>query len=113
MLQQWKIVKENVEVFEHLYRQEELTQSSKWKKPCCLHLCKWTDDIFENRTLSTRVVTSCRLVQVNLEAVLLYHENSLPPVPVGHTIHMKESYENMKLLQENIKYEDHRWQMEI
>jgi len=36
--------------------------------------------------------------KLSLKAVLLHNGNSLPFIPVGHSVHNKESYENMKIL---------------
>jgi len=38
------------------------------------------------------------LSKLSLKAVLLHNGNTLPSVPVGHSVHNKESYENMKIL---------------
>jgi hypothetical protein len=43
--------------------------------------------------------------KVSLKAVLLHNGNKYPPVPLAHTISIKKSYENMKLLLEKIHYE--------
>ena len=42
-----------------------------------------------------------------LKAVLLHNGNDLPSIPVGHAVHMKETYDNMKQLLRCIKYEQH------
>ena len=43
--------------------------------------------------------------EVSLKVLLLYNGNKFPSVPLDHTAEMKESYESMKVLLENIKYE--------
>jgi hypothetical protein len=43
--------------------------------------------------------------KVSLKAELLHNGNKYPSVPLAHTVNMKESYENMKLLFEMIHYE--------
>jgi len=45
------------------------------------------------------------LSKMNLKAVLLHNGNTLPSIPVGHSVHNKELYENMKLLMEAINYD--------
>ena len=49
--------------------------------------------------------------KTSLKAVLLHNGNVLPSIPVGHAIHMKETYENMKELLRCIKYEQHQWHL--
>jgi len=41
---------------------------------------------------------------MNLKAVLLHNDYTLPSIPVGHSVH-NESYENMKILMEAINYD--------
>jgi len=43
--------------------------------------------------------------KLSLKAVLLHNGNTLPSIPVGHSVHNKESYENMKILMETINYD--------
>ena len=49
--------------------------------------------------------------KTGLKAVLLHNGNVLPSIPVGHAVHMKETYDNMKQLLRCIKYEQHQWQL--
>ena len=39
---------------------------------------------------------------LSLKVVLLHNGNTLPSIPVGHSVHNKESYENTKILMEAI-----------
>ena len=47
--------------------------------------------------------------KVSLKAVLLHNGNKLPSIPLAHAAGMKETYNNMKLLLEKIKYKEHNW----
>ena len=40
--------------------------------------------------------------KLSLKAVLLHSSNTLPSIPVGHSVHNKESCENRKILMEAI-----------
>jgi len=44
------------------------------------------------------------------KAVLLHNGNTLPSIPVGHSVHNKGSYENMNILLEAINYDKFKWQ---
>jgi len=46
----------------------------------------------------------------SLKAVLLHNGNTLPSIPVGHSVHNKELYENMKILMEALYYHKLKWQ---
>src|SRR5277367_6713306 len=45
----------------------------------------------------------------SLKAVLLHNGNKHPSVPIGHSVLMKEDYENVKVLLQKIKYVDYKW----
>jgi len=48
--------------------------------------------------------------KLNLKAFPLHSGNTLPSLPVGHSVHNKELYENMKILMEAINYDKFKWQ---
>ena len=49
--------------------------------------------------------------KLSLKAILLHNGNTLPSIPVGHSVHNKDSYGNMKILMENINYDKFKWQI--
>ena len=49
--------------------------------------------------------------KLSLKAFPLHNGNTLPSIPVGHSVHNKESYENMKILIEAINYDKFKWQI--
>jgi hypothetical protein len=51
------------------------------------------------------------LSKLSLKAVLLHNGNTLPSIPVGHSVHNNESYESMKILMESINYDKFKWQI--
>ena len=46
-----------------------------------------------------------------MKAILLHNGNKLPSIPVAHAVEMKETYENVKQLLSDIKYDDHKWKI--
>ena len=44
-----------------------------------------------------------------LKCVLLHNGNRYASVPVDHSVHLKETYENKKIVITKIKYFDHIW----
>ena len=42
-------------------------------------------------------------------SVLLHNENECASIPVGYSVTLKESYENVKDRLETLKYTDHGW----
>ena len=49
--------------------------------------------------------------KLSLKAVLLHTGNCLPSVPIGHAVHMKETYINMKVRLNSINYNEHKWKI--
>jgi hypothetical protein len=47
--------------------------------------------------------------KLSVKAVLVPNGNTLPSIPVGHSVHNKESYENMKILMAAISYDKFKW----
>lgn len=45
----------------------------------------------------------------SLKCVLLHNGNRYGAVPLAHSVTLKERYENVKLVLEYIKYEEHKW----
>lgn len=42
-------------------------------------------------------------------SVLLHNGNQYASLPVGHSVHLVESYENLALILEKIDYQNHKW----
>jgi len=45
----------------------------------------------------------------SLKAVLLHNINNLALMPIAYSIHLKETYKNLRLVLEKIKYHKHNW----
>ena len=47
--------------------------------------------------------------QRSLKAILLNNGNKMPSIPIAHSVHLKETYENMEILLHAIRYDSHQW----
>lgn len=47
----------------------------------------------------------------SLKAVLLHISNILAPIPIAHSTKLKETYENLGIVLDKIKYSEHQWQI--
>lgn len=47
----------------------------------------------------------------SLKGVLLHNSNQYASVPIAHSVHLKETYENLELLLNKIQYQNHGWQL--
>ena len=45
----------------------------------------------------------------SLKAVLLHIGNEVASVPIAYSVHLEETYSTMKVLLQNVKYEEHMW----
>lgn len=47
--------------------------------------------------------------KTSLKAVLLHNGNVFAPLPMGHSVHMEENYNDLATILEKIKYQEHQW----
>ena len=47
----------------------------------------------------------------SLKVVLLHNGNRFAPIPIAHSTKLKETYENLKIVLDKIKYSKHQWQV--
>jgi hypothetical protein len=45
----------------------------------------------------------------SLKAVLLHNSNNLASIPIAHSIYLKETYENLRIVLEKMKYHECSW----
>jgi hypothetical protein len=46
---------------------------------------------------------------ISFKAILLHSGNNYTSLPIGHSVHLKESYENFELVLTKIEYTAHDW----
>ena len=111
-LQQWNLLADGVRISKYRDRQQQL--ESFYFVDGNLIVClkvhelmavlKITYDSPEWRLFIDSSKTS-------LKAVLLHNRNTMPSIPVGYGVHIKESYDNIKVLLKCINYNQHQWQL--
>src|SRR5678815_5299449 len=45
----------------------------------------------------------------SLKCVLLYNGNSYASIPIGHSTKLKEEYENIRMILQKLRYNEHQW----
>ncbi|KAK5643931.1 hypothetical protein RI129_007776 [Pyrocoelia pectoralis] len=111
-LQQWNLLEKKVKV--SIYRHRESNLMPFFEMENNLVACNDVNGLMSSLRLVHNpedwrlFIDSSKL---SLKAVLLHNGNVLQSVPIGHAVHMKESYENVKLLLNKLNYELHQWQI--
>ena len=109
-LKEKNLVEKNVKVSIYRKRNLSLTKFFKVEGPivycsnveCLFHELKEKYDPSEWRLFIDSFVRS-------LKAVLLHNGNIKHSIPIAHSVHLNESYENIKIILEKIQYNDHQW----
>ena len=111
-LQQWNLLERDVRVSHYRERQRYLIPF--FEKKNNLVVCCDVNGLMKCLNLN-HDPTEWRLFidssKLSLKAVLLHNGNRLRSIPVGHAVHMKETYANMTALLESIKYAEHKWKI--
>ena len=105
-LQQWNLLKENVRISVYRKRHEDLVHFFKVERG--LVACTDIDGLMQTLNINHNPLDWRLFIdssKLSLKAVHLHNGNTLPSVPVGHSVHNKESYGNMKILLEAINYD--------
>ena len=84
-------------------RHEDLVQFFKMERG--LVACTDIDGLMQKLSIN-HIPLDWRLFidssKLSLKAILLHNGNTLPSIPLGHSVHNKESYDNMKILMEAV-----------
>lgn len=109
-LKGWNLLQGDVNITFFRKRQKELTQFflQEGDLVYCLDVTNLFDALGQKHDPSNwRLFIDAS--KLSLKAVLLHNGNKYPSVPIAHAVHMKESYENMRVLLEHIRYNDYVW----
>lgn len=109
-LKQWNLLDKDTRVSYFRNRQEDFM--SFFTKDGDLVFCNNAEGLlqelgFPERSEEWRLFIDSS--KISLKAVLLHNGNKYPSVPVAHATNMKETYENMKLLLDKIRYSQYSW----
>ena len=105
-------MKENVRISVYRKRYEDLVQFFKMERG--LVACTDTVGLMQTLNINHNPLDwrlFIDLSQLSLKAVPLHNGNTLPSIPVVHSMHNEESYENMKIRMEVINYDKFKWQI--
>ena len=109
-LQQWNLLAADTKITSFRSRQTTLAAFFEMKETLCY--CSNIDKLLQELGIVHHpeewrlFIDSSKL---SLKAVLLHNGNIYPSVPVGHAVHMKETYENLQTLLQQIDYARYEW----
>ena len=111
-LKQWNLVQEDVRITSFRNRNKDLTSFFDMENKLCY--CTNIPGLFTSLGLPHNP-SDWRLFidssKQSLKGVLLHNGNKYPSIPIAHSVHLKESYDNMELLLEAVKYSEYQWSL--
>ena len=109
-LKQWNLLDSTCKISK--YRKRHQSFSQFYEVSDSLYFCRDVDGIFaeigflhEPRAWRLFIDSSIG----SLKGVLLHNGNQYPSIPVAHSTHLKEDYDNVKFLLEKINYNKYQW----
>jgi hypothetical protein len=109
-LQQWNLLHPSCKVTK--YRKMHQSFSTFYEVEDSLCFCNNVNELFQAIGIVHIPSQWCLFIDSSsksLKAVLLHNGNELPSIPVAHSVHLKEKYENVKLLLHKINYDQYQW----
>ena len=109
-LRGWNLLQKDTKVCFFHNRQEEFQDfySEENDLVYCNNICAVMDVLdHEHKTTEWRLLIDSS--KTSLKSVLLHNGNRFPSVSVAYATNMKETYENLKILLENIQYDKCCW----
>ena len=111
-LKQWNLVQEDVRITSFRNRNKDLTSFFDMENKLCY--CTNIPGLFTSLGLPHNP-SDWRLFidssKRSLKGVLQHNGNKCPSIPIVHSVHLKESYDNMELLLEAIKSSEYQWSL--
>ena len=80
---------------------------SQYNRLC---ICNKVTSLFEAVGIICNRSEWCLFIESSswsLKAVLLHNRNNYPPLPMAHSVHLKENYTSVEMLLSALKYEDY------
>ena len=111
-LKQWYLVKTDVRITSFRTQSKDFASFLDIKKQVVLlHKCFWLVHLPWFPTQSLREASFIDSSKRSLKAVLWHNGNRYPNISIPHSVHLKESYDNMELLLEADIYNQYQWSL--
>jgi hypothetical protein len=104
-LKEWNLVQKGTTV--SVFRKRQTGLSSYFAMGDSLCYCNDVDGLLDSLAKKRKLfIDSSKL---SLKAVFLHNGNIHPSIPIGHAVHLKETYENMELPLRKVQYDKYKW----
>lgn len=114
VLQQKNLLTSETKVTYYRSRSDEFLEFYMWKNEKRLCVITNVDALMEKLGIDHKP-EDWRLFldgsTASLKVVLLHNSNEKPSIPIAHSVCMKETYDNIKIVLEEIKYSTYEWQI--
>ena len=111
-LKQWNLLDESVQITEQRKRHQSFFSFFTMQNAICF--CNNVSGLFYSVGIAC-IPSEWRLLidssSKSLKVVLLHNGNKYPYLPLTHSVHLKETYENVKTVLNALKYDQYSWEV--
>ena len=111
-LKQWKLLDDSVEITEQRKRHQSFSSFFTMQNAICF--CNNVSGLFYSIGIPC-IPSEWRLFidssSKSLKVVLIHNGNKYPSLPLAHSVHLKETYENVKTVLNVLKYDQYNWEV--
>ena len=109
---QWNLLEDSAQITEQRKRHQSF--SSFFTMPNAICFCNNVSGLFYSIGIPC-IPSEWRLFigssSKSLKAVLLQNGNKYPSLPLAHSVHLEETYENVKTVLNVLKYDQYNWEV--
>ena len=111
-LKQWNLLDDSVQITEQHKRHQSFSSFFTMQNAICF--CNNVSGLFYSIGIPC-IPSEWRLFidssSKSLKAVLLHNGNKYPSLPLAHSVHLKETYKNVKTVLNVLKYDRYNWEV--
>ena len=111
-LKQWNLLNDSVQITEQRKRHQSFSSFFTMQNAICF--CNNVGGLFYSIGIPC-IPSEWRLFidssSKSLKAVLIHNGNKYPSLPLAHSVHLKETYENVKTVLNVLKYDQYNWEV--
>ena len=109
---QWNLLDDSVQITTQCKRHQDYSSYFTVQDAVCF--CNDVRGLFDSIGIPYDPSNWCLFIDSSsksLKAVLLHNGNIYPSIPLAHSIHLRETYDNVKTLLNALKYDQNKWEV--